>query len=79
MTVQVIRVEGEEPLGPGFERFGVRCSGTFLQRVHNTYGYALLVGARRSGPKPETREAPGPCMMWPVLSLILSRWMVPPF
>jgi hypothetical protein len=52
-------VEGEAPLGPGLERFGVRRSGTFLQRVYDVCGYVLPGGTRWSGLEPVTQEAPG--------------------
>jgi hypothetical protein len=59
VTVRAMRVEDEEPLGLGLERFRVQRSGTFLQRVHGVCGYVLPGGTRRSGPKPMTQEAPG--------------------
>jgi uncharacterized protein involved in response to NO len=52
-----MRVEGEEPLGPKLERFGVWHSGTFLQRVHSVCGYVLSGGTQWTGLKPVTREA----------------------
>jgi hypothetical protein len=56
VTAWAMCVEGEEPLDPGLERFGVRRSGTFLQRVRSVCGYVMSGGTRWSGPKPMTRE-----------------------
>jgi hypothetical protein len=65
MTTRAMRVEGEEPFSFRLERFGVRHSGTFLQRVHGICGYVLLGGTRWSGPKARDPGSPGSRVTWP--------------
>jgi hypothetical protein len=58
MTMQAMRVGGEETFGSGLEKFGVRRSGTVLQRVCGICGYVQPDGTRWSGSKAHDPGSP---------------------